>query len=188
MTTFYSEHYSADVGDTGHFTTLLSVPKSVTVGKKHARMRRTAAHLTIPLSTDMGSGDIIRLLDMKSGDRLIELLFSMDANFGATTTFDVGLYLKGPANDGAVVDVDLFGSAIDWAGAIARVDYFKEAGTLDDWDRGKTLWELAAIGAGSDTVDPGTTYTIAATTTQDITVTAASPIEFLCEAYYIAGD
>ncbi len=110
----------------------------------------------------------------------------MDANWGATTTFHVGLYKKGDADDGAVIDVDLFGSTIDWSGAIARTDYFTEAGTLDNWDRGKTLWELAAIGAASYTSDPRETWTIAATTTQDIDATAGA-VEMLVEALYVAG-
>jgi len=187
MTDFYSDHYSNDQGETGHFTTLLTTHKNVSPGKSHSRVRRKAAFLTVPSGQDLGDNDVLRLMDLKSSDRLIELFFSMDANWGATTTFNVGLYLKGDANDGAVVDEDLFGSVIDWAGEIARVDYFDNAGTLDDWDRGKTLWELAAIGAASYTVDPQTTFTVTAQTTQDISATAAA-VEMLVEAYYVAGD
>ena len=187
MTTFYSDHYSADQGATGHFTTLVSPFKTVAVGKKHGRLRRSACYLTVPSGQDLADDDVIRFMDFKSSDRLVELLFSMDANWGATTTFNVGLYLKGSADDGAVVDEDLFGSAIDWSGAIARVDYFTEAGTLDNWDRGKTLWELAAIGAASYTEDPQTTFTLTAQCSQNISATAAA-VEMLVEAYYVSGD
>lgn len=187
MTDFYSNHYSAEVGETGHFTTLSTPVRFLSPGIKHSRVRRTAAYLTVPAAQDLDDDDVIRLLDLKSSDRLIELFFSMDANWGATTTFNVGLYKKGSANNGAVIDEDLFGSAIDWSGEIARVDYFDEAGTLDDWDRGKALWELAAIGAASYTSDPGEIWTVTAQTTQDISATAAA-VEMLVEAYYVAGD
>ncbi len=187
MTDFFSNHYGPEVGATNHFTTLASPETPVPVGLRHSRVRSSFAQLTVPNGQDLGDNDVIRLLDLKSSDRLIELFFSMDLNWGGTTTFNVGLYLKGGANTGSVVDEDLFGSAINWAGAITRVDYFKEATTLDDWDRGKQMWELAAIGAGSDTVDPHVTYTIAATCSQDISAAAAA-VEFLCEAYYVSGD
>jgi len=187
MTDYYSEHYSANVGSTGHFTTLLNTHKAVGVGKKHSRIRRSAAYLTVPSAQDLADDDVIRLLDLRSNDRLYSLLFSMDGNWGATTTFNVGLYLKGDYNNGAVVDEDLFGSAIDWSAAVTRVDYFKEAATLDDWDRGKQVWELAVIGAATDTVDPETIYTVAATCSQNIDATDAA-VEFLCEAFYTSGD
>ena len=186
MTTYYSDHYSADQGATGHFTTRVTPSKIVGVGKKHARIRRTAAFYTIPASTDLADDDAVRFLDLKSSDRLVELYFSQDANQGATATYNFGLWLKGAADDGALVDEDLFGAGTDLAGAIARTDYFT-GGALDNWDRGKTLWELAAIGDGSDTVDPQTTYTIGMQATANITV-VDDPVETLVEAYYIAGD
>lgn len=187
MADFYSDHYSAAQGETGHFTTLAAPQTLVSTGKKSSRVRSSFAQLTVPSGQDLGDNDVIRLLDLKSSDRLIELFFSMDLNWGATTTFNIGLYLKGDFNAGAVVDEDLFASALNWAGAITRDERFTEAGTLDDWDRGKTMWELAAIGAGSDTVDPQVVYTVAATCSQDISAAAAA-VEFLCEAYYVAGD
>lgn len=189
MATYYSNHYGPEVGETNHFTTRNTIPKTVPTGFKHSRVRRSAAQLTVPAATDLGSGDVLRLLDLKSTDRLINLYFSMDANWGATTTFNVGLYAKGTNDDGAVIDADLFGSAIDWAGEINRVDYFTESTTLDDWDRGKALWELANIGLGATTYTSAThaLWTVTAVTTQDISAVAAA-VEFLCEAYYIAGD
>lgn len=186
MATYYSDHYSADVGSTGHFTTR-TANKVLPVGIRHARLRRTSARIVIPSSTDLGSGDIIRVFDMRSSTRLVNLYFSMDADFGATTTFDIGLYKKGSADDGAVIDADLFASAVDWAGAIARVDYFTESTTFTDMDRGKPLWTLADIGAGTYTEDPQEMWTIAVTTTQDISAVAAE-VNMLAEAIYVAND
>ncbi len=187
MTTLYTDHYSANQGATGHATTLITPSKIVDIGKKHSRIRRSAAFLTVPDATDLVDDDIIRIMDLKSGDRLIELFVSSDADWHTIATFNIGLYLKGAANDGAAVDEDLFAFEHDWVNEIARVDVFDQATTLDDWDRGKTLWEQAAIGDGSDTVDPQTTYTIAATATANITVVNAA-VEMLFEAYYVAGD
>ncbi len=186
MTAYYSDHYTPDQGETGHFTTLPSRTKIIGVGKKHSRVRRSAAFYTIPASTDLADTEVVRFMDLKSGDRLVELLFSQDANQGSTATFSFGLHLKNASNDGAVLDVDLFGAGTDLAGAIARTDYFT-GGALDNWDRGKRLWELLAIGAGSDTVDPQLVYTFSMTATANITVVDDS-VETLIEAYYVAGD
>lgn len=187
MATFYSNHYSADVGATGHFTTLSNPPILVAPGRGHTRFRRKEARLTVPSGQDLGDNDVIRIMDLKSSDRLINLYFTMDANWGATTTFNVGLYEKGNNNDGAVVDEDLFGDAIDWSGAIARVDYFDEATTLGNIDRGKTLWEQAAVGDATYTTDPGIMFTVTAQTTQDISATAAAVV-MMVEAYYMSND
>ena len=56
---------------------------------------------------------------------------------------------------------------------------------LDDWDRGLTLWEMLAIGAGSDTVDPMKEYYIAYTVTAALTIAACTQ---QLEAYYNSGD
>ncbi len=189
MTTFYSPHYGPAIGETGHFTTLSAPVPAVSVGVKHSRQRRTAALLTVPSAQDLGNGDIIRLFDLSSNDRLIHLYFSMDGNWGATTTFNVGLYEKGAQNDGAVIDVNLFAAADNWAATLAREDLFKQATTLDDWDRGKQLWELANIGLAASTysAETGALWTVAATTSQDIDATD-NAVEFLVEAFYVAGD
>ena len=188
MADFYSDHYSNDQGVTGHFLTLLTAHKSVSVGKSHSRVRRKACYISVPSGQDMADNDVIRLMDFKSSDRLTEIYASMDANWGSTADFNIGLYLKGADNAGAVVDEDLFAGQIDWAGTIARVDYFNGAnGSLDEWDRGKPLWELAAIGAGSDTVDPMVTYTLATTNSSNNNA-AAALVEMLIEVYYVAGD
>ncbi len=188
MATFYSNHYSGAVGSTGHFTTLDAPVPAVPAGFGSARYRIKRAELEVPLSTDLGSGEIFRLMDFKSSDRIEQIFFSMDANFGATTTFSIGLYEKGSNNDGAVIDLNLFGSAIDWSGEIAYVDYFDQSTTLDGWDRGKELWDLANIGGGTYSSDPEEDWTLTCETTQDITVTAATAIEFKVAVTYTAGD
>jgi len=188
MAIFYSDHYSPLVGETNHFTTINSIQPAVNVGFKHSRVRRTSCLLSVPSGQDLGSADQIRLFDLSSNDRLIEIRTSMDGNWGGTSTFDLGLYTKGTADDGAVVDINLFGRASDWQNAIARTDDFT-TGALDTWDRGKALWELANIGVAATTYGTTTNaiWTVVATTTQDISDNS-SAVEFMAEAFYVAGD
>ena len=54
----------------------------------------------IPSGADMGSGDIILLMDLHSSARIFELMFSMDADFGATTTFDLSNF-----NENGLIDL-----------------------------------------------------------------------------------
>lgn len=188
MATFYSNHYGPAVGATGHFTTRSTERRIVSAGYRHGRLRHSHAIATVPAAQDLGDNDVIMVLGMKSSDRLGEIRFSMDADWGATTAFNIGLYKLGGDGDlGDVIDEDLFASAVDWSGAIARVEYFKEATTLTDMDRWKTLWELAAIGAASYTVDPVEDWVVALTTTQDISATAAA-VSLMGEVIYKSGD
>jgi len=186
--TFYSNHYSAEIGATGHFTTKQGPPiDRVRSGFGGSRKRHKFCQLNVPSGQDLGAGDIIRLMDVKSGDRPTALFITSDANWGATADFDIGLYLKGDDNDGAVVDVDLFETTpYDISGAVTRVDVLTLA-VLDEWDRCKTFWELADIGAATITSDPRVTYTIAMTAVGDTSATAAL-VEMLVELEYIAGD
>jgi len=184
MTVFYSDHLSADMGDTGHWSTKSSPDKIVNIGGKHSRIRLNSCRVLVPSTADLADDDEIHFCDMKSGDRLVELNMSCDAGWHTTATFNYGLYIK---STGLALDEDLFAAALDQVNEVARTDIFDQATTLADWDRGKTLWELGAIGAGTDTVDPQVMYTIVATATANLTAMAAET-EMLLEAWYIAGD
>jgi hypothetical protein len=72
---------------------------------------------------------------------------------------DVGVY-QTAANGGAVVDADLFGSAVSIASALAGTDVTHESGvfTIDKVE--KQLWELLGL-----TADPKVDYDIALTLT-----------------------
>ena len=83
-----------------------------------------------------------------------------------------------------MIDDDLFASALDVTSAIARTESFKEATTLGDTDRGKTLWELAAIGAASYTADPMEDWDLVGTT--DTGTNAA--LKLSVEIVYTSGD
>jgi hypothetical protein len=185
MTVFYSDHFSANMGVTGHWTTKLDPNKIVDIGGKHPRLRRNAARLLVPSTADLADNDEIHLFDMHSSDRLIELFVSCDAGWHTTATFNYGLYSK---KTGLARDEDLFAAAFDQVNEIARGDIFDQSTTLADWDRGKALWELLEIGLSESVVaDPQETYTIVATASANLTAMAAET-EMLLEAWYIAGD
>ncbi len=187
MTDFYSEHFSALTGETGHFVTLTTGSLSVPVHDKHARVRRNAARFSVPSAQDLADNDVIRMFDMKSGDRIIDMYHSSDANWGANSTFNIGLYRKNPLNAGTVIDEDLFATAYDISAEVNRVEIFDESTTLDDFDRGQPLWFLANIGDGSYSVDPFEIWTVAFTCSQNIAATDALS-ENLFEVTYVAGD
>ena len=132
----------------------------------------------------MAANDIIRLMDVKSSDRLVQLLFTCDGNFGATAAANFGLALKGTNNDGAALEAaganDLFASAVVITSAISRVDVALDG--TDAWDRCKPMWFFA--GASEDT---GLDYTIIMEWDTNPAATDAAT-ECLCELIYLSGD
>lgn len=163
-----------------------TIPQSVQ-GPAHARTRTTYATIDATPTTS----DVIAVAFLKSSDRLIDIKLVCD---GAPTTngaLNIGLHSADLSNNAVTltaVDADLFASAQSVTTAIAfdgAGSVFDEATTLDDvMDRGKTLWELAALGAASYTEDPGLTFAI--TATPSTTCDAATELGFLVT--YVAGD
>ncbi len=183
----YSNWYSGEIGATGHFTSKQSPTLDrVRLGIAGSRFRVKMAHWESPAAYDPVDNDVTRIMDVASGDRPFHLYFTCDLNQGATALWNYGLYEKGSNNDGAVIDEDLFSDAHNEAGAIARVDLFDEAGTLGDFDRGKAFWELAEIGGGSYSEDPGEQWTIVKQASGNNSVNAAAN-ECRLELWYIAG-
>ncbi len=183
MPSMYSDHFSA----TGVVATLageitLDMQKRLSAGLGHARLRYKRAHINV--GTAAGIGDKLRLMQFKSSDRLAQLFVTSDGGCTAGAG-DLGLYQSGLEHDGAGIDADLFASALVVSAAIARVDEFKEATTLGDGDRGKTLWEQAAVGAASYTVDPGGSFDLVMTITMAVTVAV---VDLVFEAIYTSGD
>jgi hypothetical protein len=150
------------------------------VGIGHGRLRKKRAAIsTMALTTDS-----IRWMTFKSSDRLYDLVVSGDG--GSTAgAIDIGLYLSGNRHDGALIDADLFASALTVSAAIARVDQFEESAVLSEFNRGWQMWEIAAVGAGTDVVDPQTQYDIVSVPTLSLSV--ANTI-LVMEALYTSGD
>lgn len=177
MAVWYGTHFGVDAG-TGN--ALVHPPKVVSAGIKHGRIRYNRAMITgLCLSAE-----VLRFFSMKSSDRLLEIMISSNGGSDAGA-IDIGIYLSGNDHDGAVVDADLFASAQATSTAIARTDAFNESAILQHEDRGKHLWELAAVGDGSDTVDPQVSYDICGVVTTEFTTTASI---LVLEAYYTSGD
>ncbi len=123
--------------------------------------------------------EVIRMGTFKSSDRINKLLISCP-DMGTAGLFDIGLYLTGGSHNGAVVDNNLFCDALDVkAAASSQVEAFTEA-ALDNFDRGKPLWQLLAL-----TSDPGVSYDLCIDAFEATTNTSA---EVLLEAWYTAGD
>lgn len=82
------------------------------------------------------------------------------ADIGTTTVADFGIY-QTTENGGAVVDADLFGSAVSLKdGALARSSIVHESGVYPYTALEKPLWEAAGL-----TSDPGVMFDVVGTLT-----------------------
>lgn len=166
MSTFFSDHFGAD-GTSD--TTLPATPIIVPPGIGHGRMYMKRAFVTALATTD----DTIRMMNFREEDRLFELLVSAGGE-SAAGALDLGLYEAGANHDGALVDPELFASDIVVSSAIEYVDKFAEEGTVLSVDRGKRMWEIAAVGDASYTARPNLVngFDIVFTPTTSMTTTA----------------
>jgi len=182
MSSYFSD-LLAERGSSNEAATAVVSGFKAAVGNSHARLRKSVGRANTADSTGFQTTDTVRMVTLKSGDRLHKLELTADGTATAGAV-NVGLYLSGAAHNGAVVDVDLFASAVTISTELDLTDVFAESTTLDGVDRGRTLWELAALGAGSDTVDPLVKYDfviVPSTNFDDDT-------ELTLVATYTAGD
>jgi hypothetical protein len=155
----------------------LDMQKRASAGVSHGRLRYAVVRFDPGEAVTISSN--VRLKQFKSGDRINSILISC-TDAGTAGDLDIGLYKSGANHDGAVVDADVFATALDVnAAALSQVDVFDEAG-LDDQDRGKTLWELA--GQSSDPMEDWDL------TLDAVEATTAAGWEATIEIYYTAGD
>lgn len=180
--------YSGLVSSSG--TSLGTLPYVAPGFLAGARVRTKVARITVASGTDLATSDKFYFATMNSGDRILDLRLGND-QFPASTTVDIGLYLRGSNHDGAVVDADLFASAVDLntARTGALVSVFAEnfaTSTVGASDAGKTLWQLADLGAATLTADPRVEYDIIATEVGNPSATG-SDLDILLLIDYIAG-
>jgi hypothetical protein len=183
MARFYSDHMNSNatpgvsaLAGTAAFDAQRRSPP----GLGHSRVYSQIARMTVGTAA---IGDELRFLTMRSGDRLGHLYVS-SAGGSTALLVDIGLYKHGKGIDagvGAVIDADLFGSAVDVNAGLARTDEYTEAGTLDDENRWTTLWEVANVGDGSYTEDPFEDWDIVLTPTAALTTAVE---EIVVEAVY----
>ena len=173
MASYFSTLIAAEAAN----QVILNPPEFTAAGFAGGRMRYK--HMYILADQAYAINEVIRMGTFKSNDRIYELRISCD-DMGSTGDFDIGIYLTGGAHDGAVVDNNLFADALDVnANALSRVEVFTEA-ALDDFDRGKMLWELLGL-----TEDPVVNYDM---TIDAVEATTNTTGEVMLEAYYNSGD
>lgn len=179
MARWFSDHYGAD----GSADSSVADPRIIpSVGVSGGRWRVKRATITV---LDTAAADILMMFTLKSSDRLYALYINTDGGFSASNSAEVGLYTYARTHDGAVLDVDLFGAAQDLTSAIDVLTEILTSGALGGEDRGKTLWEQLAVGAGSDTVDPMAKYDFAITLNGEDDATSSTAVLW---AIYTSGD
>ncbi len=109
--------------------------------------------------TDDSATSLFRLATVRSNARISEILLTA-ADFTTAGAINVGVH-RTTADGGAVVDVDLFASAVDLSGGpFTNLDITREAGTTN-WtlaNAENALWQALGL-----TSDPGIEYDITAT-------------------------
>lgn len=118
------------------------------------RVYSSVAVLEVAAADDDTS--VYRLFRVWSGDRVDGIDIGSDAITGGTS-YDLGLYQTAD-NGGAVVDADLFASALDLSSASALTERTYEATATNIDKIEKQLWELAGL-----TSDPKRYYDICLT-------------------------
>lgn len=178
-----SDYFSDNLADSSANTTLVQGYKAH-VGIKHARTRTSIARATTADSTGFQTTDVVRMITLKSSDRLLALEFGADGTTGNAAEVDIGIYLTGAAHAGAVDDANLFDDAADVATLSDLHDVF-DLGALAGTDRGKTMWELVTIGGGTNyTSDPNIEFDICLTPGTNFD----NDTECVLKAVYTSGD
>jgi hypothetical protein len=151
---YFSDHLGAD-RDGDEETTLANPDTAISSGISHSRLRCCIATINM-VDTLPVADDVYRLFTLKSSDRIMQFWMSSDAQAAGSNTVDVGCYLEGGKglHTGAVIDMDLFSSDLDVASGFAMTNILHESTTVPDESAGLQLWEMAALGAASYTVDP----------------------------------
>jgi hypothetical protein len=120
--------------------------------------RRTFGVVTNSAADDVGS--TYRYCRIPSS-AVVKMVKFWSAASGATGQLNVGLY-QTAENGGAVVDADLFASAIDpGGGALNAVDITHESGEYTFAESYLPLWQVIGL-----TADPGRLYDVAATVSE----------------------
>ena len=177
MADYFSDHYSA----TASSNTIDDPRIKVAAGLSNAKIRYKRGVVTT--DTDQAAADVLRFFTLKSSDRILELLLTTPGDGGTTVTTDLGVHTK---DGGAAIDANLFATAVDINAAVARVDQFVEAGTLEQADRGKPLYVLVDEGLASAVYDndPLVDWDITGTIS---TENATAGAEVVLEVYYTSA-
>ena len=120
----------------------------------------------------------LRICRLPSNAIVTSIKIYNDAIAGSTS-WDVGLYQSG-YNGGAVIDADLFASAVDINAGLAGTELRFEAATTAPIDYIEyRLWQIADLGAATYAADPQIEFDLVATA--NTIGTAAGTIIFVVE-------
>ena len=137
-------------------------------GSGGAGIVREVSNYIASVTASLSITSIIRLVEVPSNCRISSIkLFSGAQTAGA---FDIGLY-RTNGDGGAVVDQDLFGSAVSCASAVAGTDVILESGQTTIAEMHQPLWQWAGASA-----DPKCMYDICAVVTTTDVTTGAAPL------------
>lgn len=117
---------------------------------------------TITPATDDSATSVFRFCRVPSNARISSVLLTA-ADFTTGGAIDIGVYDTEDNNSGAVVDADLFASALAMTGGpFSHAEQINESGEYTVAEQEKPLWEVLGLSA-----DPHKEYDIAATITTD---------------------
>lgn len=137
-------------------TALDASPKQSVNSYLQGGILRTAV-ATVEVAAADDDGSVYRFFRLPSNARVVSARIYNDAITGGTA-YELGLY-QTAANGGAVVDADVYGSAISMASArVSPLDALFEALNIDQGE--KRVWENAAL-----TTDPQIEYDVCLTGT-----------------------
>jgi hypothetical protein len=199
MATLFSDHFnsSGTVGPgQGALTEELGLDsqRKISAGLGGARLRYKKAKVTV--GTVAGIGDQIRMMTMKSNDRIIDILFGTDG-LCTNGTADLGWYLRGLQHNGALPStnsVDAFSTSalaiktatVAATGGLGTRNSIFESGDYDTEDIGKMVWELINVSdAATYASDPGGEFDLTFTVVEAVT---AAVVTVQLEVLYTSGD
>lgn len=141
----------------GALTNRDAVPRVINGPALKGELKEAIAY--IAAAADDSATSVYRLCSIPSNARLSELLLTA-ADFTTAGAIHVGLH-RTTQDGGAVVDADLFATAVDLSGGpFTNLDITREAGTTN-WalaDAEKTVWQSLGL-----TADPGIEYDVTVT-------------------------
>ena len=132
-------------------------------GDGGAGMVRAVLGVLASMPASLSITSIIRYVEVPSNARILRIRVKSAAQ--AAGKFDCGVY-RNNADGGAVVDVDLFGSALDFGTAFDNQIAESESTNLTDAKKVQPLWEAGGLGD-----DPGGTLDIALTVVTEAVTT-----------------
>jgi hypothetical protein len=110
---------------------------------------------------------VMRMMTLRSIDRITRVWFT--ATGGTAIAGNIGLYLSGSQNDGAIVNGNIFAATLAMAGTVVNADVFASGTAANTRLRGLTVWEILGL-----TADTGLDYDLCITCTTTLTTLQAN--------------